>query len=188
MGDEAMRAAMGAAMTGFAGVVAGLDLEDWDLPTPCTGWSVLDVVDHVLAGERFTVAVMGGASLDDGIRATVGIDPNNGNVLGQLTEAAGAALKSFDGSLDRTIEHRVGLISGRRMLGFRIIDQLGHTYDVATASGQGVDLDSQALAVGLEIVQAERETLERSPNFATTPASRVETGDPLATFLRAIGR
>lgn len=179
---------MAAAMTGFAGVVGELERQHWDLPSPCTGWSVFDVVDHVLAGERFTVAVMGGASLEESIDATVGIDPDNADVVGQLTVAARAALASFDGSLDRLIEHRVGAISGRRMLGFRIIDQLGHTWDIASASGQTVDLDPQALSIGVNIALAERETLEQSPNFATAASDHVETGDPLTTFLKAIGR
>lgn len=179
---------MAAAMAGFAGVVAGLDHHHWDLPSPCTGWSVFDVVDHVVAGERFTAAVMAGASLEDGIAATVGMDRHSTDVVGQLTAAAAEALASFDGALDRTVEHRVGVISGRRMLGFRIIDQLGHTWDVATASGQAANLDPAALAIGVDIALAERETLERSPNFATTASDQVETGEVLSTFLKVIGR
>lgn len=186
--DDQLRDAMGKAMTGFAAVVAAVQSEHWDRPSPCSQWSVRDVVDHVVAGERFTVAVMGGASLADAIEQTIGLDPHDTDVDGQLTAAAAAALASFDGSLDRMIDHRVGSISGRRMLGFRIIDQLGHTWDVATATDQPVVLDAGALSVGVEIALAERTTLEQSDNFATAPGDRVETGDPLTTFLRALGR
>ena len=49
-------------------------------------------------------------------------------------------------------------------------------------------LDPEALAVGVEIALAERETLEASPNFATSHHDGIETGDPLMTFLQAIGR
>lgn len=179
---------MAKTMSGFAAVVAPLGAEHWHLPSPCTGWSVLDVVDHVVTGERFTVEVLSGASLAEAVEAQAGLDPNNADVVGQVTGAAAAALAAFDGSLDRIVEHRVGPISARRMLGFRIIDQLGHTWDVSTSTRQPVALDPEALAVGVEIALAERETLERSPNFATSPDDRVETGDPLMTFLRAIGR
>ncbi len=186
--DDQLRTAMAKTMTGFANVVAALDAEQWDLPSPCAGWSVFDVVDHVVAGERFTVGVLGGASLADAVAAQVGLDPENADVVEQVTTAAAAALGSFEGSLDRIIEHRVGPISARRMLGFRIIDQLGHTWDVATATGQAVALDPMALAIGVDIALAERTTLERSPNFATSPGDETPTGDPLTTFLRAIGR
>lgn len=186
--DERLRAAMAKTMTGFAAVVATLDREHWDMPSPCTGWSVFDVVDHVVAGERFTVEVLGGASLAEAVETQAGLDVRNADVLGQVTEAAAHALAAFDGSLDRIVQHRVGAISARRMLGFRIIDQLGHTWDVATSIGQAVTLDPAALAVGVQIALAERKTLERSPNFATTADCAVETGDPLTTFLCSIGR
>lgn len=186
--DDQLREAMAKTMSGFAAVVATLERDDWGRPSPCVGWSVFDVVDHVVAGERFTVGVLGGASLAEAVESTVGLDPQNPDVVGQVTKAAAAALAAFDGSLDRTIQHRVGPISARRMLGFRIIDQLGHTWDVATATNQTVALEPDALAVGVSIALSERTTLERSPNFATSPDDEVESVDPLTTFLRTIGR
>ena len=186
--DEQLRDAMAKTMAGFAAVVAALEPQHWDRPSPCTQWSVFDVIDHVVAGERFTVEVLAGASLAEAVEAQVGLDPQNADAVGQVTDAAAAALAAFDGSLDRIIDHRVGRISARRMLGFRIIDQLGHTWDVATATDQPVALDPDALALGVEIALAELTTLERSPNFATSPDDRVEMGDPLTTFLRTIGR
>lgn len=179
---------MATTMRGFAAVVAALELRHWDQPTPCTGWSVLDVVDHVVAGERFTAMTLTGASVVEASEAQVGVDPQNPDVVAQVKDAAAAVLVAFEGSLDRIIEHRVGPVSARRVLGFRIIDQLGHTWDIATATGQLVDLDPDALAIGVEIALAERTTLERSPNFATLPDESGATGDPLTTFLRAIGR
>lgn len=186
--DEQLRQAMAATMSGFAAAVAALEPEHWDRPSPCEGWSVFDVVDHVVAGERFTVGVLNGLSLDDAVEALVGLDPQNPDPIGQVTEAAAAALAAFDGSLDRIIEHRVGPITARRMLGFRIIDQLGHTWDVATATNQPVVLDPDALALGVEIALSERPTLERSTHFATSPNDEVDSGDPLTTFLTTIGR
>lgn len=185
--DDQLRHAMSKTMAGFAAVVA-LEPEHWDRPSPCAGWTVFDVVDHVVAGERFTVAVLAGASLAEAVEAQVGLDPQNADAVSQVTDAAAAALAAFDGSLDRIIQHRVGPISARRMLGFRIIDQLGHTWDVATATDQPVALDPDTLEVGVGIALRERTTLERSPNFATSPDDEIETGDPLPTFLRTIGR
>ena len=75
--DDQLRDAMAKSMAGFAAVVAALDREHWDLPSPCTGWSVFDVVDHVVAGERFTVEVLAGASLAEAVEAQAGLDSNN---------------------------------------------------------------------------------------------------------------
>lgn len=188
VGDDQLREAMATTMSGFAWVVAELEPQQWVQPTPCTEWSVFDVVDHVVAGERFTASTLRGASLDEASKAQRGVDPQNPDVLAQVEEAAAAAMAAFDGSLDRIVAHRVGPVSARRVLGFRIIDQLGHTWDIATATGRPGALDPDALAVGVELALAERRTLERSPNFATVRDGPGRTGDPLTTFLRAIGR
>lgn len=187
--DDQLRVAMASAMKGFASAVASIESHQWELPSPCDGWSVSDVVEHVFAGEHFTVAVLGGSPLDEAVAATrVELAADVSDRLGQLTTASAVALAAFDGSLDRTIEHRVGVISARRMLGFRIIDELGHTWDLATAVGEAVVLDPGALAIGLEVAHAERTILEQSPNFATLPDEEVATSDPQIAFLRAIGR
>ena len=175
-------------MSGFAAVVAALEPHNWEQPTPCAEWSVFDVVDHVAAGERFTAMTLTGACLAEASEAQVGVDPQNPDVVAQVEAAAATALVGFDGSLDRIIEHRVGPVTARRVLGFRIIDQLGHTWDVATATGRPAALDPDALAVGLEIARSERATLERSPHFATVPDDRAAPSDPLTAFLRLIGR
>lgn len=175
-------------MTGFAALVAALEPQHWDQATPCPGWSVFDVVDHVVTGDRFTAMTLSGASLAEASEAQVSIDPQNPDVVAQVNEAAATVLAAFDGSLDRIIEHRVGPVSARRVLGFRIIDQLGHTWDVATAIGRPVALDPDALAVGVDVARAERATLEQSPNFVTLPADQGAMHDPQTTFLRAIGR
>ncbi len=186
--DDRLRGAMASTMGGFAALVSVLEPQHWDQPTPCPGWSVFDVVDHVVAGERFTAQTLRGASLAEASEALVGLDPQNPDVLAQVDEAAATVLAAFDGSLDRIIEHRVGPVSARRVLGFRIIDQLGHTWDIATAIGRQVTLDPDALAVGIDVARAERATLEQSPNFATLPPDQGATPDPQTAFLRAIGR
>ena len=123
------------------------------------------------------------------VEAQVGLDPQNPDLVSQVVAASAVALTAFEGSLERTVEHRVGTITARRMLGFRIIDELGHTWDVATATGQSPNLDTDALAIGTEIALMERTTLERSPNFATSPHDReTPVGDQLTVFLHAIGR
>lgn len=186
--DDQLRGVMATTMRGFAAAVAALEPQHWDQPTQCTGWSVFDLVDHVVAGDRFTAMTLTGVSLAEASEAQIGLDPQNLEVVAQVTEAAAAVLAAFDGSLDRIIEHRVGPVSARRVLGFRIIDQLGHTWDIATATGQPAALDPGALSVGVEVTRAERATLERSPNFATLRDDGGANSEPQTAFLRAIGR
>ncbi|MEM7342122.1 MAG: TIGR03086 family metal-binding protein [Actinomycetota bacterium] len=187
--DDQLRGAMAKAMEGFAAAVTAVEPHHWERPSPCSEWSVWDVINHVVGGEHFTAAVLGGASLAAAVESQVGLDPHAADLVSQVVDASAVALAAFEGSLDRTVEHRVGTITARRMLGFRIIDELGHTWDIATAIGQSAILDADALAIGTEIALTERATLERSPNFATSPHDRgTPAGSQLAVFLHTIGR
>ncbi len=186
--DGELRDAMERAMAGFAEAARAVQPGQWDLATPCADWSVHDVVDHVVAGERFVVSVMSGATLAESVTASVGLNPDDADVIGQLTTAAAGALEAFAQPLDQVVQHPVGSISARLFLQYRIIDQLGHTWDVAQATGTSAQLDPLAVNLGVKIAQAERSTLERSKNFATRADDDVETGDPVTTLMRLMGR
>ncbi len=186
--DDKLRDAMERAMAGFADAVRAVQPDQWDLGTPCAEWSVRDVVDHVVAGERFVVSVMSGATLAESVTASVGLDPHDSDVVGQLTSAAASALEAFGQPLDQMVEHPVGSISARLFLQYRIIDQLGHTWDLGQATGSSVQLDPTAVDLGVEIARAERATLERSTNFATQAGDDIETGNQVTTLMRLMGR
>ena len=186
--DDELRQAMAAAMAGFAAVVGEVGPDDWLRDSPCEGWSVFDVVDHVIAGDRFAAIVLDGGTLDAAIGAVVGIDHVGGDAVGATTDAAAGARAGFAGPLDAEVEHPVGRIPARRFLGFRIMDQLGHTWDVATGIGRPVTLAPDAVAVALEVAATERAMLDASAHFAMPPEIDVDSSDPQSTFLRMIGR
>ncbi|MGZ4504808.1 MAG: maleylpyruvate isomerase N-terminal domain-containing protein, partial [Nocardioidaceae bacterium] len=39
--------------------------DQWDAPTPCTEWSVRDLVNHVVGEDRWTVPLMHGSTISD---------------------------------------------------------------------------------------------------------------------------
>lgn len=186
--DDELRQAMASAMAGFASVVEGVGAADWTRDSPCEGWSVFDVVDHVIAGDRFAAIVLGGGTLDAAIGAVVGVDHVGDDAVGAATEAAAGARAGFAGPLDVEVEHPVGRIPARRFLGFRLMDQLGHTCDLANGLGHPVTLAPDAVAVALEIADAEQAMLDASTHFAMPPDVDVDSDDPQSTFLRMIGR
>ena len=134
MTDDELRDAMARAMTGFAAVVAELVADEWDRPSMCDGWTVGDVVEHIVGGDRFAPIILGGGSLDDAIAAVVGVDHLGTDPSGAVADAAASTRDAFAASLDRTVDHPVGEIPARRFLGFRVLDQLGHTWDIGTGA------------------------------------------------------
>ena len=84
---------------------------------------------------------------------------------------------------------RWGVIPARRFLGFRILDQLGHAWDLQMATGvRPVRMDQRAIDAALAVAAAEREMLEASAHFATQPGHGDDAADPMAQFLAAVGR
>ena len=67
---------MAAAMSGFARVVAELSADELAEPSRCEGWTVRDVIDHVVAGERFTAGLMSGRPFDGVVAGLTGLDPD----------------------------------------------------------------------------------------------------------------
>jgi uncharacterized protein (TIGR03083 family) len=44
---------------------------DWTRTTPCPDWDLESLVDHVVGGNRFTVAILSGATTSDALRMAV---------------------------------------------------------------------------------------------------------------------
>lgn len=187
--DDELRDAMARAMAGFAAVVADLTDDDWDQPSMCDGWSVRDVVEHVIGGDRFAPIILGGGSLEEAIDAVMGVDHLGDDPVRAVADASATTRAAFADSLDRIVAHPVGEIPARRFIGFRVFDQLGHTWDIAAALGRPVTLDPVAIDVALQVAETEREMLDASTHFAMPPADGVDAaGDPQIRFLQTIGR
>lgn len=186
--DDELRDAMARAMAGFAAVVADLGPDDWDRDSMCDDWTIRDVVEHVIGGDRFAPIILGGGSLQEAIDAVMGADHLGDDPVAAVADAAASTRTAFSESLDRVVDHPVGPIPARRFIGFRIFDQLGHTWDIAEALGRPVALDAAAVAVALEVADVERDMLDASTHFAMPSAVDVEIDDPQATFLHTIGR
>jgi len=73
-------------------VVGAVPEGTWDDDTPCGHLKVHEVVNHVVAGNRFTVRVLDG---DSGAEALLGLD---GNLLGD--DLIGAAASSVTAQED----------------------------------------------------------------------------------------
>lgn len=123
----------------FAAILAAAD-QRWDAPTPCAGWTVRDVVEHVIQTEREFLARQG---LDPG-EAPELLDPaaawrsHVSSVTGILGRA-GVADREYDGYFGRTT-------IAATMADFYGWDLLVHGSDVARATGQPWSISDQEAA------------------------------------------
>ena len=120
----------------WAANVAAVKDDSWDDPTPCSQWSVRDLVNHVVSEELWMVPLLRGRTIED-----VG-SQFDGDVLG--AEPIGSARRAADEALAVADEivpggGRVHLSYGEEDMGEYVrqlcADHLIHGWDLAAATG-----------------------------------------------------
>ena len=120
----------------FADRLAAVTPEQWTLPTPCTEWTVRDLVEHVTGGSRWAVALLDGRTAADALETALA--PGFGDdILDDYRAAAEAQCKGFatDGAMGRPCHHFIGDIDGHTFSWLRIADLSVHAWDLARATG-----------------------------------------------------
>ena len=125
----------------FEAVVVGVPADGWDSPSPCAGWSALDVIGHVIEGQREIIALASQeeppAPVDEPGKLA-GDDPleswreARAECAASLTERALARPIPFGG---------FGELPLRDLLDTYVLELLVHAWDLAKANGQPVRLD-----------------------------------------------
>ena len=122
-------------------LVRGLDADRLTRPTPCEGWSVADLVEHLLAVEGRVAALPARGDVE-------GLPTRLPLPEGDLGDAFAAAVEearqewSDDAVLDRELSPPWGTMPGRAVLGGYVMEHLAHGWDLAVA----IDEDPEALA------------------------------------------
>lgn len=143
-------------------VVDGVRPEHLDKPTPCTEWSVRELLAHMVGvNEVFAAGVRGedpqSASEDD----LLGDDP--AGAYRRSVEEAVSAWATPD-VLEQTLHLPFGHMPAAFAIGIHFIDNLVHRWDLATATGQDHFLNAESAGLALQMCQQ---------NFAALPADQV---------------
>jgi uncharacterized protein (TIGR03086 family) len=171
-------------------MIAAVREEQWAAPTPCSEWSVRDLVNHLVAGNRRIVGLLaGGAPPGPGPRPEtpdlLGDDP-----LGAFRESSDALVAVFGepGVLDRKVSMPIGTVPGIAALHLRLVEGLVHGWDLARATGQAAGFSDELVEQAMAFTRERLGNLPpgRSP-FA--PATEVADDAPaLDRLAAALGR
>jgi uncharacterized protein (TIGR03086 family) len=117
-------------------VMAGVSADQLALPTPCTEWSVQDLIDHMVGSTGYLVAALEGREPTPVTAATAAdYEVGRATVLAGLAEA---------GALARTCRSPLGFDwTIEQATAGTFMDNLIHTWDLATATGQDAGLDPE---------------------------------------------
>ncbi len=163
----------------FQATLAKVGDDQWHLPTPCDGWDVADLVDHVIGGNTWVQGVAGRQPIavpeDDKVTA-----------LAMSADAAHDVFAAEDG-LSRMFELPFGTMPGVAFIGLRANDLFTHAWDLAKATGQSTDLDHELAAEGLKAVRMRIQPQMRTAGGPFGPEQPCPEGaspaDQLAAFL-----
>lgn len=127
---------------GFADRLAAVTPGQWSWPTPCTGWTVRDLVNHMTRGNLSYANLLQGGTAAEFLRQrdedALGTDPA-GAYASSVRACAGAF--AVPGAPDRLVDYPLGEIPGRQALAVRTADSTIHTWDLARAVGAEEQLD-----------------------------------------------
>lgn len=162
----------------FTDLLDAVEEYQWEDETPCTEFSVRELVEHVIDVQRMVPKALGERGA---------IDTPNGDDLKATWEAVrGAALAAYSepGALDKYVDSPLGgTIPAEQMVaGVMIGDILIHAWDLARATGDDDTLPEDACQVILEALQMMPEEALRQPGrFA--PAIDLPKGADIQTQL-----
>jgi uncharacterized protein (TIGR03086 family) len=140
MTETSLLARFDRATTAAGAVVDGVKPEQLDDPTPCTEWTVRQLVNHVVGGTRQFISMMTGGGQLDRSQDFLGDDPS-GAFRASVAELR--ALFAADGALEKVVQTPFGPNPAATLVGMRVNEMLLHGWDLAKATGQSTDLDPE---------------------------------------------
>mgnify|MGYP001162074968 CR=1 FL=1 len=155
--------------------------DQWELPTPCTEWSVRDLANHLVNGGRMAALLLHGATGDEVIASfdvdALGTDPMAAFEASAATETAAFA---EPGALERTVHHPgAGDIPGAMLLGFRVGDNVLHAWDLARAVGLDETLDADVVAATWAALEPMADVMPATGVFGEGPSGTVGADAPV---------
>jgi uncharacterized protein (TIGR03086 family) len=125
--------------------------------TPCTEWSVRDVVNHITGGATmFAISAEQGKVPEEQIGQLLGGDNLGNDFKGAWGTAGTRAMNAFDGlDLSKMVTLPFGEMPAGIALNIAIFDVATHAVDIASSTGQDIadtDLLETALVFGREMI------------------------------------
>jgi uncharacterized protein (TIGR03086 family) len=171
---------------GFARTLSQVRDDQWTAPTPNPGWSVRDLVNHVVGGNRRYIVLLTGAPTVD-VEALRDLDHLSSDPTRAFCETAAAVAVAFQapGAMTQIVHHRLGDRTGEELLVMRVIEHALHGWDLAHAIGDDDDLDSDVAETVLAAFAADPRMLSRTSFAPRTPPA---DADPQRRLLSLTGR
>jgi len=169
-------------------IVAGIPADRWHAGTPCAGWDVRALVNHVVSGNLWAAELAAGQTIE-GVGDRLDGDVLGRDPAGSYKASAAAAAEVFrrPGALDAPCAVSYGPVPGSVYAGHRFIDVFIHGWDLAAATGQDTTLDAGLMQACRDVLEPQLELFRGAGAFAApAPVPPGATGQ--TRFLAMLGR
>jgi uncharacterized protein (TIGR03086 family) len=157
------------ALDGARRSVAGVRDDQWEQTSDCEGWTVRELVNHIVTGNYWAAELGSGLTIE-----AVG-DRLDGDVLGTDPLRAyddsaliAAAVFRAPGAMEAPCAVSYGPVPGEVYCGHRFLDVLIHGWDVASSTGQDTTLDPELVEACFEVIEPQLDMLVGTGEFGTT--------------------
>ena len=176
------------ALDGARRSVAGVRDDQWAQASNCEGWTVRELVNHIVTGNYWAAELGSGLTIE-----AVG-DRLDGDVLGTDPLRAyddsaliAAAVFRAPGAMEAPCAVSYGPVPGEVYCGHRFLDVLIHGWDVASSTGQDTTLDPELVEACFEVIEPQIDMLTGTGVFGT-PVEVPEGASRQTQLLAVLGR
>jgi uncharacterized protein (TIGR03086 family) len=174
---------LGRAFDAVAGLISNIRADQWSAPTPCTDWTVRQIVNHLVGMNRVFAALLA----DQPPPPRPSADHIEADPAGAYRDSAAALQAAFGqpGVLEHTYQGPLGTATGAERLKIRLYDLLAHGWDLAQATDQPADLPDDLAAQSLAFARTQLTEQARPGRFgpARIVAEQAPAIERLVAFL-----
>ena len=155
------------ALDATGGIVAGIPPDRWHAVTPCGGWDVRALVNHVVSGNLWAAELAAGGTIE-GVGNRLDGDLLGPDPVGSYAASAKAAAAVFrePGALGAPCAVSYGPVPGTVYAGHRFIDVFIHGWDLAAATGQDTTLDTGLMQACRQVLEPQLALFRAAGAFA----------------------
>jgi uncharacterized protein (TIGR03086 family) len=165
---------------GFTQRLQAVEAGQWEQATPCTAFTVRQLIEHVIEVQREGPRLLGARGAID--------TPLGSDLVSVWNHVRAAALAAYEaeGALEHVVDTPLGRMSAEQFLaGPASGDALIHTWDLARAIGADETLPEEACARQLQGLKALPEDFLRQPGLfeaAITPPAGADAQTQLLCY------
>ncbi|MFE2943501.1 TIGR03086 family metal-binding protein [Streptomyces sp. NPDC059255] len=165
-------------------LVEHVEEQRWSAPTPCTDWTVRQLVDHLVAGQQTFADVMGAEAPLPALDA----DTAPEELRRTFRTSAATLVAAFEapGALERAVRAPVGEVPGAVALHLQTIEHLVHGWDLARAIGQKALFDDATVERETEFARGLLAQLPSGPGAPFAPSRTAPEDAPALDRLAAL--